>query len=173
MTKNTPLLMIFCSVLLTACSGADDLQDYVTQVKARPPLPIEPLPVIKNFVPMKYEPRSDREPFVQPRPELAPAVQDLKKDCFQPAPRDKEPLEKYSLDNLNMSGTMGGAGGLWALISAKGEVYRVREGQYLGLNQGRITRVKPDGILLEEVIPDGKGCWTKRETKLNLVVAEQ
>ena len=72
-----------------------------------------------------------------------------------------------------MRGTMGRQDGLWALVSANDEVYRVKEGQYLGLNQGQVIKINPDGVLLEEIIPDGKGCWIKRETKLNLVVAEQ
>lgn len=171
--KSHALLLMLCGSFLVACSSSDDLQDYVTQVKARPPLPIEPLPVIRNFVPMKYEPLSSREPFIQPSPELAATIQEVKKDCFQPKPREKGPLEKFSLDNLSMRGTMGRQDGLWALVSANDEVYRVKEGQYLGLNQGQVIKINPDGILLEEIIPDGKGCWIKRETKLNLVVAEQ
>ena len=165
------LIMLSCG-LLAACSGSDDLQDYITQVKARPPLPIEPLPTVRRFEAMHYQPQADRTPFVKPVPELAASVQETKKDCLQPEVREKQPLERFSLDNLSMRGTMGIGSHLWALVAAEGEVYRVAEGQYLGLNHGRIVRIRPDGLDVEETVPDGKGCWTKRETKLNLVVAD-
>jgi type IV pilus assembly protein PilP len=170
---NRLLLSIFMVIFLGACTGSDELHDYVTQVKSRPALPIEPLPVIKNFEAMKFS-SADRTPFTEPQPELAMPTQVAKKDCLQPdVGRVKEPLEQYSLDNLSMRGTMGINGHLWALISSQeGEVYRVAQGQYMGLNHGLITMIKPDAVELQEFVPDGKGCWTKRTTKLNILVAE-
>ena len=171
--KRLCLSMVMLS-LLGACSNSDELQDYVTQVKSRPALPIEPLPVIKNFEAMKFNPSTSRAPFAEPRPELAAPTQVAKKNCIQPdAGRAKEPLEQFSLDNLSMRGTMGINGRLWALInSSEGEVYRVATGQYMGLNHGQVTSIKPDSVELQEIVPDGKGCWSKRTTKLNILVAE-
>ena len=167
-------LSLMVATLLGACSNSDELQDYVTQVKSRPALPIEPLPVIRNFEAMKFNPSTKRTPFTEPQPELAQPAQAVKKDCFQPdASRVKEPLEQFSLDNLTMRGTMGINGRLWALINSnKGEVYRVATGQYMGLNHGQITLIKPDSVELQVFVPDGKGCWSKRTTKLNILVAK-
>ena len=167
-------LSLMVATLLGACSNSDELQDYVTQVKSRPALPIEPLPVIRNFEAMKFNPSTKRTPFTEPQPELAQPAQAVKKDCFQPdANRVKEPLEQFSLDNLTMRGTMGINGRLWALINSnEGEVYRVATGQYMGLNHGQITLIKPDSVELQEFVPDGKGCWSKRTTKLKILVAE-
>ena len=112
-------LSLMVATLLGACSNSDELQDYVTQVKSRPALPIEPLPVIRNFEAMKFNPSTKRTPFTEPQPELAQPAQAVKKDCFQPdASRVKEPLEQFSLDNLTMRGTMGINGRLWALINS-------------------------------------------------------
>lgn len=168
------LLMLLPFCLLAGCSDNDELHDYVTQVKSRPPMPIEPLPVIKNFKAMEFAPETDRIPFGDPQPEVAQAAQDTKANCLQPdLKRKKEPLEQYSLDNLKMSGTMGGEGRLWALIhSQEGEVYRVGLGQYMGLNQGKVNKITPDSVELQEIVPDGKGCWTNRITKLNLLVVQ-
>lgn len=171
---NRLFLSSLMLLLLTACTGSDELHDYVTQVKSRPALPIEPLPVVENFEAMKFSPETDRTPFTEPQPELAMPTQEAKKDCLQPdGNRVKEPLEQFSLDNLSMRGTMGINGRLWALInSQEGEVYRVAQGQYMGLNHGLITSIKPDAVELQEFVPDGKGCWAKRTTKLNILVAE-
>ncbi len=166
--------LIFACLAVTACTGSDDLQEYVAQVKARPPQPVEPLPVIRPFVAMKYHPSTERTPFAEPQPELVQPTAKLKKDCVQPdLLRKKEPLEQFSLDNLSMQGTLGEGATLWALIlSQEGEVYRVSVGQYMGLNHGRVTKINPDSIELLEYVPDGSGCWTKRATKLNILVAQ-
>ena len=172
MTKN--LWMLVACFAISACTGSDDLQEYVAQVKARPPQPVEPLPVVKPFVAKKYHPSTERTPFAEPQPELVLTTAKLKKDCVQPdLLRKKQPLEQFSLDNLTMQGTLGEGVGLWALIlSQEGEVYRVSVGQYMGLNHGRVTKINPDSIELLEYVPDGSGCWTKRTTKLNILVAQ-
>lgn len=161
-------------VLLSACSGGDDLQEYVAQVKARPPAPLEPLPVIRPFEPMHYAPSNERSPFSQPRPELLLREAKAKTElCSISLPvHEKEPLEQFSLDNLTMRGTMSKDKVLWALIHTQvGEVHRVAVGQYMGLDQGRIEKITPDTVELLEYVPDGKGCWVTRKTQLKLMVA--
>ncbi len=171
---NRHWLLLSACVLLAACTGSDDLDEYVVQVKARPALPIEPLPEIRPFEAKKYHPNTERTPFAEPQPELVLPATRVKKDCVQPeANRKKQPLEQFSLDNLSMQGTLGSGSALWALIqSQEGEVYRVSVGQYLGLNHGRVTKINTDSIELLEFVPDGSGCWTKRTTKLNILVAQ-
>ena len=39
---NRLFLSSLMLLLLAACTGSDELHDYVTQVKSRPALPIEP-----------------------------------------------------------------------------------------------------------------------------------
>ena len=43
------------ALLLAACGGQEDMDSYVAQTKARPPIPIEPLPELKPFAPMHYQ----------------------------------------------------------------------------------------------------------------------
>lgn len=50
------------ALLLAACGGQEDMDSYVAQTKARPPIPIEPLPELKPFAPMHYQQRELRSP---------------------------------------------------------------------------------------------------------------
>ena len=95
-------------------------------------------------------------------------------NCEQPdRERPMEELEQFALDNLFMRGTIMTEGKLRALIqTADGEVVRVVPGMHMGLNFGKVIRVAPDSVEVEEFISDGKGCWDKRSTRLDIVIAE-
>jgi type IV pilus assembly protein PilP len=43
---------------------------------------------------------------------------------------------------------------------------------HMGLNFGKVIRVAPDVVEVEEFISDGKGCWDKRTTRLDIIIAE-
>ena len=83
-------------LLLTACGGQEDMDEYVQQTKARKPTPIEPLPEIKPFSPMAYQRSDQRSPFIEPQPETSSRVDaKTKPDCAQiVASREKEVLER-------------------------------------------------------------------------------
>ena len=156
-------------LLLTACGGQEDMDEYVQQAKARPPIPIEPLPEIKPFSPMAYQRKDQRSPFIEPQPETSSRLDTkVKADCAQiVANREKEVLERYSLASLSMQGSIGRQGQLWALIrTPDGHAVRVGLNQYMGLDQGRIIRITNSYVDLMETVPDGKGCWVTRETQL-------
>lgn len=156
-------------LLLTACGGQEDMDEYVQQTKARQPIPIEPLPEIKPFSPMAYQHSDQRSPFIEPQPETSSRVDaKTKPDCAQiVASREKEVLERYSLASLSMKGSIGKQGQLWALIrTPDGQAVRVGLNQYMGLDQGRIIKITNTHVDLMETVPDGKGCWVTRETQL-------
>ncbi len=178
MVKNLSLIAVLLSagLMLTACGPQDDLQTWVTSQRKQAPSPIEPLPQVKAFVPLKFEPQTDRMPFVLPKPEIA-KVQPLQQlNCEQPdRERPMEELEQFALDNLFMCGTITTQDGvLRALIkTADGQVVRVVPGMHMGLNFGKVIRVAPDSVEVEEFISDGKGCWEKRASRLGLIVADK
>ncbi|MCK2083034.1 pilus assembly protein PilP [Aeromonas sp. 3925] len=156
-------------LLLTACGGQEDMDEYVQQTKARKPIPIEPLPEIKPFSPMAYQHSDQRSPFIEPQPETSSRVDaKTKPDCAQiVASREKEVLERYSLASLSMKGSIGKQGQLWALIrTPDGQAVRVGLNQYMGLDQGRVIKITNTHVDLMETVPDGKGCWVTRETQL-------
>jgi|SRR5574344_55139 type IV pilus assembly protein PilP len=176
MSKKLSLIAVLLSagLLLSACSDMDELAEWCKVQRKQAAGPIEALPAVKTFVPMKFEPKTDRMPFVLPKPEIS-AVQPLTPlNCEQPdRERPMEELEQFALDNLFMRGTIMTEGKLRALIqTADGGIVRVVPGMHMGLNFGTVIRVAPDSVEVEEFISDGKGCWDKRATRLDLIVAE-
>ena len=106
-----------------------------------------------------------RDPFAEPTPDRDSGGAGLRPD----PERRKEALEAYPLDGLNMVGTIGTAGNLIGLVLAPDRVtYRVRPGNYMGQNDGRITAVHEDRIEMVELVPDGAGGWIERQAKIAL-----
>ncbi|MBU2569356.1 MAG: pilus assembly protein PilP [Gammaproteobacteria bacterium] len=164
------LLSLF---LLNACSSDDksDLVQYINQVKARPKTQIEPLPEIKVIEPFIFKPSGLRDPF-RPIEKAAEAeLVDIGPGRgIRPDPtRRKEQLETYSLDSLRMAGTITKDTVLWGLVKAgDGTIHRVREGNYMGKNHGKIIRINEDKIELMEIVPDKPGTWREQQTSLAL-----
>jgi type IV pilus assembly protein PilP len=71
-----------------------------------------------------------------------------------------------------MVGTVKMAGSLWALVrAADGTIHRVRVGNHMGRNFGRITRIGEGGIELVEIVPDAQGGWLERAAMMSLTEA--
>ena len=169
---NKWLLALISCLLLTGCfDDLTDIKEFMQDVERDTPKGIEAIPEVKEFAHVKYESSGKRSPFSKPKAE---AIQDKLaqiQDCLQPdRKRVKEPLEKYGLSNLKMKGTMGYQGDPWALIEASADrsLHRVSIGNYMGLFHGRIIKVMPDQVTLQELIPDGTGCWKERTTVLDI-----
>jgi type IV pilus assembly protein PilP len=78
-------------------------------------------------------------------------------------------LEKYALGSLKMMGTLQKEGEIWVLIKAPDSiVHRIRTGNYLGLNHGKIIGITEKRIDLMEIVSDGDKRWTQREAFLSL-----
>ena len=57
----------------------------------------------------------------------------------------------------------------WALIKASdGTIHRVKTGNYMGQNHGKIMNVLEDKIELMEIVPDGLGDWRERPATMAL-----
>ena len=143
---------------------APNLEKWVAEVKARPAPPLDPLPVMQQFETFEYNAYALRDPFSTaftdegggngPRPD---------------AGRRKQTLEQFPLDSLDMVGTLGKGAGIIALVMAPDKVtYRVRPGNYMGQNDGRVTGVFEDRIELVELVPDGAGGWLERPASVAL-----
>jgi len=164
-------LIALLSLSLTACGSGNmaDLEDYVRQVKAREPQPIDPLPEIKQVETYVFEPGERRDPFV-PDTQSAEAAPLAQVTGIAPDPqRRKEELEQYSLDSLKMVGTLEQDNTVWALImTPEGTLHRVRSGNYIGQNNGQVTRVTEDGIELMEIVAEGGTEWRERPAAIAL-----
>lgn len=168
MTSNQHRLLILALVavpLLSACRpGIRQLEKEIAEIKAQPAPPLEPIPVVRQFETFEYVPDGLRDPFQVPEPD--------RNSGTGPRPdsdRRKEALEAFPLDGLDMVGTIGGGSNLVALVLAPDKVtYKVRPGNYLGQNDGRITGVFADRVEIVELVPDGAGGWLERQAKIAL-----
>jgi len=169
--KTRTAIIVLATLALTACGDADmdQLQQYTDKVKARPPGPLEPLPEIQQVDTFVYEPGNRRDPFVMDQ-RSAEAAAPGGAGGLAPDPlRRKEELEQYSLDTLRMVGTLEQNDTRWGLVTAPdGILHRVRVGNYMGQNNGQITRISPNEIQLTEIISDGQGDWRERESSIAL-----
>lgn len=163
-------LVLGVAVLMTGCGGGDmtDLESYVQEVRNRSEAPIEPIPEIRE--PEIYAYRSQeaglRDPFTPelPKEEQAQtAGSGIRPDEL----RRKEELEAFPLDTLRMVGIFEREGERWALVQNKeGVIYRVKPGNYLGQNHGRITAISEDRIDLVEIVPDRAGGYVEEPAQL-------
>jgi type IV pilus assembly protein PilP len=167
MNRTAQVFFVLLTVAsLTACvRGTSEIEKRVAEVKAQPPPPLEPLPVMKQFEQFEYAAQGLRDPFSQPVPDRNTSGSGPRPDQNRP----KQALEAFPLDSLNMGGTIGGARALSGLVVAPDKVvYRVRPGNYLGQNDGRVTAIYDDRIEIVELVPDGAGGWIERPAKIAL-----
>ncbi|MBL6987527.1 MAG: pilus assembly protein PilP [Methylobacter sp.] len=177
-TLPPSLVVVFCMVVMTLLSGCgnddfNDLNRYVSEVKARPKEPIKPLPEIKVIEPFMFKPEGLRDPFkpLEP-PEQAEGIDVSSVVGIKPdTSRRKEELEAFPLAELSMVGTVDMKSNLWGLVKAgDGTIYRVKVGNYVGKNYGKIIRIVSDKIELMEIIPDKPGTW--REQPASIAMTE-
>jgi type IV pilus assembly protein PilP len=163
-TRRYLLLLVLSCVLAACTGGTKEVEAWVQEVKARPAPPLDPLPIMKQFETFEYSGVGLRDPFSIPEPDRNSGG-GLRPD----ADRRKEVLEAYPLDSLNLVGSIGSGPGLVALVLAPDKVtYRVRPGNYVGQNDGKVTAVSEDHIEIVELVPDGAGGWLERQAKMAL-----
>jgi type IV pilus assembly protein PilP len=164
--RRYPLTLLVFGLALSGCGGdMADLHRYVAEIKARAPGKIAPLPQIKPYDTYTY-PANLRDPFT---PTAAPVITGVGGGPRPDPTRIKEALEAFPLDTLRLVGSLERAGEQWSLIKAPdGAVHRVRAGNYLGQNDGRIIHLTEQGIELAELIEDGQGGWIERQASLTL-----
>ena len=163
------------ALLLTGCGeGLDDLQNFVAQIRAKPPGRIEPIPEFQPYQNFEYTSHDLRDPFKLVdfrRPEENPEEISALGNGLRPdIDRVKEPLEDFPLDTLRLKGTIDDKDGVkWGLIFAPDNtIHRVIEGNYMGQNHGRIISVSDQTIDLTEIVPDGLGNYIERSSAIAL-----
>jgi type IV pilus assembly protein PilP len=174
--RHLPLLAasVLALTLLAGCAGGnDDLEQWVQEMRQRPPAPIEPIPEIETPEPVVYDAYELRDPFMRPQPD-APEQAGTGSGPRPDPDRRREYLERFPLDALDMVGTITLEDRTFGLIKdVEGTIHRVREGNYLGQNHGRILQVTPTAIEVMELVPDGAGGWSEREARIALSEQDQ
>jgi len=168
------ILVLISFIFLTACYGGsdvDDLEVFVADTTAKPRGRIKPLPEFQPYSTFVYGASALRSSFESPVAfeEMASryATQVEAPDSL----RRKQPLERYSLGELSLVGTLskGEDDDLKALIqTAGGNVHVVNVGQYMGKNNGRILNILDSQLDLIEVVPNGSGGWISRPHSMGM-----
>lgn len=153
-------------MMLSGCSNdMDELKQQVAQIKATAGSKIEPLPPLQPYESYKYNDLNERSPFVP----SSSAKSNLASSIRPNANRPREFLEQYSLDTLQMVGTLQMGGKNFGLIQAKdGLIHRVQVGNHVGQADGRIVAITGTRISIVELIPDGLGGYIERPAALTL-----
>ncbi|WP_166266357.1 pilus assembly protein PilP [Marinobacter caseinilyticus] len=160
--------------LLSACSqgnGFSDIDRFMQETRSKPRGFVEPLPEFKAYEAFSYASADRRAPFEPPVDVQLTMVDEQPQSDIEPdLDRPREILENFGLAELKMVGTLKGASGSqFALISdGEGGVHRVRGGNYVGQNYGRIIGVSESRIELIEIVPNGRGGWVERPRSLSL-----
>lgn len=160
--------------LLTACSqgsGFSDLDQFMAETRAKPRGHVDPLPEFQAYEAFSYSAADRRSPFEPPIDvQLTMVDQEPESDIEPDLDRPKEVLENYAINELTMVGTLtSAAGDLFALVKDnEGGVHRVRTGNYMGKNYGRIVGIGDSRIELIEIVPNGRGGWVERPRSLSL-----
>ncbi|KXF82783.1 pilus assembly protein PilP [Enterovibrio coralii] len=159
-------------LVLAGCidsGGHQDLESFITKTYAVAEVTATPTPPEPNFEPLAFEPAVTNDPFVMP---IAQEEDEYSRiDCWQPDDMPaKDPLESFELSSLQFKGVIGTPGHYWALVqSPDTTIHRVGPGRVLGGNRGRVESISQHTLSLTEHLPDGLGCWTKRNVKVAMV----
>lgn len=175
-----PCISIGLLILISGCVSGDisDIENQVSEIMARPGGRIEPLPEIKPYEAYAYQSgKSDsRSPFqlfyVIEKPEIEEGTDDglteeMEREIRN---RNREELEQFELDSLRMVGTLDNDNNNWGIVlDPDGAIHRVKVGNYIGANIGKIINVYEDRIELREIVQDSSGRWEEREAALALI----
>lgn len=165
---------VFAALLSLGLVGCDssgsfaDLQSYMDEVRARPKGAIEPMPKEVVYEPFTYVAAALRSPFQPPmKIELTSNTKGTK-DIKPDETRVKQFLENFNIESFVMVGTLSNDAGMYALLRGADGVHRIRIGDYLGGNHGRVVAITMSGIEVIEIVSDGDGGWLERPRTLAL-----
>ncbi len=152
------LMMVGCSN-----SAHEDLKSYIADVKKKPSGTIDSLPTFVPYDAFIYSAASLRSPFDPPVDVQRRVVRRGGPDVKPDFNREKEYLESFDLNSLLMVGTIRKSGVLWSLLKDDaGGVHRVKEGNFIGKNHGKIVSANEAQLDVTEIVPDGLDGWIER-----------
>lgn len=155
-------------IMLTACGQNDynDLEAFIQSSGEGLHGRVDPLPEVKHYESFTYNAFDLSNPFA---PRKNDQVQSVANGIQPDLARRKEVLESYPLESLAMVGSLQQNDIIYALIkSPEGTLYRVKIGNHLGQNFGRISQISESEVKLLEIVQDGVNEWVERTSALML-----
>lgn len=164
--------------LMAGCSNGNvemiELQDYVRGVVNRPSSNIEPLPEFISYESFTYGAAGLRGPFDVPVEVVVVMLDNRSGEVRPDETRVKETLENFSVSSLTMIGSLSSRDILWVLLrDATSVIHRVKLGDYLGRNHGRVVAASESQLDIIEIVPSGNGGWIERPQSLLLPEEEE
>ena len=178
------LTVVVLAILgIAGCVSGDmsDLEKQVSEIMSKPGGRLEPLPEIKPYEAYVYESGKSeaRNPFKRfyvveqslaieesEGPVDDGLTEELRNEIQN---RNREELEGFELDSIKMVGTLQNEDNHWGIVlDPDGIVHRVKSGNYIGLNIGKITSIEEEQIEVREIIKDNSGRYGERKALLPL-----
>jgi type IV pilus assembly protein PilP len=164
-------LLVLSSITLVSCSSDEftDIDQFMAEKRARPGGVIAPIPPFKTYKAFSYSATTLRSPFDRPI-EIREITQLQSVTTVEPDDqRTKEFLEQFTFDSMTMVGTLSRAGVDWSLVrDPEGGVHRVRVGNFLGRNHGKIVEMTATYVAVIEIVSDGNDGWVERPRTIKL-----
>ena len=151
--------------------GCSEPRPQGTDAFAAPPEPpsttVAPAPSASPPAPFHYDDAAVRNPFEAPV--SGAAIDDRPAAPGPDLQRARTVLETFAIAELRMVGVLAGGGRRIAVLrDPVGHVHRVRVGDYVGRDFGRVQTIGDAGLDLLESIADGSGGWVRRARALPL-----
>jgi type IV pilus assembly protein PilP len=160
------VVALFCAGV-AGCGGDrhGDLRQFVKESENLPHGQIPPLPEVKPYEPATYTAFETIDPFKPRKIEPPRGSGGLGPDLN----RRREPLEAFPLESLRMVGTLEQKKDIYALVKTPdNSIFRVRLGNYMGQNFGRIVAITESSIRLKEIHQGSGGNWEEKDQSLLL-----
>lgn len=161
------ILLTLPLLLLAGChsGGQDDLHKFVQNAGVNMRGHVEPLPEVKPYQPFVYNDFDQPDPFKPRKLKFNAAQGGIQPDLNRP----KELLESFALETLKMVGVIRRNGENYAIIKTPLKtIYIVKVGNYLGQNFGKVVAITDNEVKLREIVQDGAGDWSERDSSLIL-----
>ena len=179
--RLTIVLLVILGVAGCVSDDISDLEKQVSKIMSKPGGSLEPLPEIKPYEAYIYESgklgaHNPFKRFYVVEQSLAieesegPVDDGLTEEMRNEIQnRNREELEGFELDSIKMVGTLQNEDNHWGIVlDPGGIVHRVKTGNYIGLNIGKITSIQEEQIEVREIIKDNSGRYGERKALLPL-----
>lgn len=168
--KNTYLSILvlpIIALLTTSCSKeVDDLYEFIEDTKTSSVGSVQPIPQFKPYQSFAYSATDLRDPF-ESNVDIDENPGVTKNSLHPETDRPKQLLESFPLDALSMVGTLEQLDNAWGLIKdPQNIVHKVKLGNYMGKNEGRIIKITESMIYLVEIVSDGIGGYIERDASI-------
>lgn len=160
------LLIGAISTLVVGCGSGSisDLKEFVDSTYKNERPEIESLPPIEPYEEFLYSAEELPDPFNSENVLDRTSGQDGE-EASADSGRRKEPLEKFAIKTLSLSGVLQFRGALSALFNTpEGNVVSARVGNYIGLKNGRIISIDSESqiVRVEERAVGAGGSYEKK-----------